>query len=280
MTWRVLRWAVVTMLVAWSVGPVALALLTSLSTQADVVSAHFVPSRLNLDGYRTLLTHSGSAAGGIESEASDFGRALLNSALETLETTIVLLLIAVTAGYAFSRLRFRGRGVVLGALLITLVIPAFALIVPLFRLMANLNLIDTQPGLVLIYVTGGAPLAVWLFANYCRELPSEPEEAALLDGCSRLGALFKVVLPQMRSGIAALTAIIALSTWGSFLVPLLFAPTLATKPATVLITELVGKYTTNYPLIAAAGILIVIPPAIVAVALNRHIRGMLGGYFG
>ena len=280
MTWRILRWAVVAALITWSAGPVLLAVLTSVSTQANVVSAHFIPSGLNFDGYRTLLTHSGSAAGGIQSEASDFGHALLNSAFETVETTIALLLIAITAGYAFSRLRFRGRGIVLGGLLITLVIPAFALIVPLFRLMANLNLIDTQPGLVLVYVTAGAPLAVWLFANYCRELPSEPEEAALLDGCTRLGALFKVVLPQMRSGIAALTAIIALSTWGAFLVPLLFAPTLATKPATVLITELVGKYTTNYPLIAAAGILIVIPPAIVAVALNRHIRGMLGGYFG
>lgn len=280
MTWRIVRWVVIAGLVSWSLGPVVLALVTSLSTQADVVAAHLIPARLSLDGYRTLLSHSSPADGGIQSEAAYFGRALLNSALETVEATIALLLVAVTAGYAFSRLPFRGRGTVLGALLITLVIPAFALIVPLFRLMSNLNLIDTQTGLVLIYVTGGAPLAVWLFANYCRELPGEPEEAALLDGCSRLGALFKVVLPQMRSGIAALTAIIALSTWGSFLVPLLFAPTLATKPATVLITELVGKYTTNYPLIAAAGILIVIPPAVVAVVLNRHIRGMLGGYFG
>ena len=164
------------------------------------------------------------------------------------------------------------------ALIVTLEVPVFALLAPLFQLMAGAHLIDTQLGLVLVYVSAQAPLAVWLLYNYCRELPQEPEEAALIDGCGRFAVFWRIALPQMRSGIAAVSAIVMLSVWGQFLVPLLFAPTIATKPVTVLITEFVGKYNSNQPLIVAAGMLALLPPAIVAIALNRQIRGMLSGW--
>jgi multiple sugar transport system permease protein len=87
-----------------------------------------------------------------------------------------------------------------------------------------------------------------------------------------------VVFPQLWSGIAAVAAIMALSVWGEFFIPLLFAPTAATKPVTVLITEFVGKYTTNQPLLAAAGILMLLPPAVLAILLSRQIRGLLSGW--
>jgi multiple sugar transport system permease protein len=86
-----------------------------------------------------------------------------------------------------------------------------------------------------------------------------------------------VVVPQMSSGIAALAAIVMLAVWGEFLIPLLLTSTLNSKTVTVVIPEYVGKYTTNYPLLAAAGVLAVLPPAIVALVLNRHIRGMVSG---
>jgi multiple sugar transport system permease protein len=177
-------------------------------------------------------------------------------------------------------LRFRGGRVAFGGILATLVIPVFVLVVALFRFMAELHLIDTQLGLVLVYLSTQAPLAIWLFYNYCRDLPTEPEEAALIDGCSRWSAFRKVVLPQMRSGIAAVTAIVMLLSYGQFLVPLLLASSSSTTPVTVLITDFVGKYTTNYPLLAAGGVIAILPPALVAVLLNRHIRGVLSGSVG
>jgi multiple sugar transport system permease protein len=121
---------------------------------------------------------------------------------------------------------------------------------------------------------------MWLLYNHCRDLPPEPEEAALMDGCTRWQAFRMVVLPQMRSGIAALAAIVMLLTYGQFLIPLLLGSTPSTTPVTVLITEFVGKYTTNYPILAAAGVIAVLPPAIIALLLNRHIRGMLSGATG
>ncbi len=279
---RLLRGAGILAILAWSLGPILIGVLTSISTQAEVQAtpAVWIPKSISWDGYRALVdSHAGAGLpGGTETAA--FGRAMLNSGLVTLESTAVILVLSVFSGYAFSRLRFRGRIVVLAVILATLTIPVFALVAPLFRMMAGLRLIDTQLGLVLIYLSAEAPLAIWLFYNYSREMPREPEEAALMDGCTRLGAFVRVVLPQMGSGIAALTAILLLATWGQFLIPLLFAPTLNSKPVTVLITEFVGKYTTNYPLLAAAGVLAMLPPAVVAIFLNRHIRGMLSGWSG
>ncbi len=187
----------------------------------------------------------------------------------------MILIVAVLAGYGFSRLSFKGSSVLLWTVVATLIIPLFTLVVALYRLMAEFNLIDTHLGLILVFVSTTAPLAIWLFYNHCRELPQEPEEAALIDGCTRWQAFRRVVLPQMMSGIAALTAIVMLLVWGQFLIPLLLSSTSETKPVTVVITEFIGKFTPNYPLVTAAGILAMIPPAVVALALNRHIRGML-----
>lgn len=279
---KVVRGVVIGIVLFWSLGPVVLGVLTSLSTQAEVQAGRWIPASWNVSGYRALLSGGGAqtTTGFVPSEISAFGHAMLNSVLITLETTAVLLVLAVMAGYAFSRLRFPGRRVMFGSLVATLVVPALAVIVPLWRVMANLHLIGTQVGLLLIYVSANAPLAVWLMYNHTRELPVAVEEAALADGCTRFQAFRLVVLPQMRSGIAAVAAIMALAIWGEFFIPLLFAPTAATKPVTVLITEFVGKYTTNQPLLAAAGILTLIPPAVLAILLSRQIRGLLSGWHG
>jgi multiple sugar transport system permease protein len=150
-------------------------------------------------------------------------------------------------------------------------------VIALFRLMADAHLIDHKLGLVLVFAATQTPLELLLMRNYIAELPLEPEEAALIDGCTRWQAFWRVVVPQMSSGIAALAAIVMLAVWGEFLIPLLLTSTLNSKTVTVVIPEYVGKYTTNYPLLAAAGVLAVLPPAIVALVLNRHIRGMLHG---
>lgn len=279
------RWLVVALLLAWSLGPVLVGFLTSLSTQQEVqaVPAQLIPAHPSLDAYRSLIGHPPVRTGPVVSgtvgvqETQAFSRALINAGVSTVLSVLAILVVSISAGYAFSRLRFRGQNGLLVAIIATLAIPAVAVVVPLFQMLANARLIDTQFGLLLIYTSAGAPLAVWLFYNYCQDVGLDPEEAALMDGCNRWQALRHVVIPQLVPGIAALTAILMLAIWGQFFIPLLFAPTLHTKPVAVLITEFSGKYRTNYPLVAAAGVLALIPPAIVATVLNRHIRSMLGG---
>ena len=269
----------IALLVAWSVGPVLVGVMTSLETQkeAQQVPARWVPSDPNTEYYSALLggEETSNRTSDAASDASEFPRAFVNTVLLTVVSTIVVLLIAVLAGYGFSRLRFKGSRPLFWLVLATMIIPVFTLVVALYRLLAEFDLIDSFLGLVLVFVATTSPLAIWLFYNYTRELPPEPEESALIDGCTRFQAFRKVVLPQMTSGIAALTAIVMLAVWGQFLIPLLLSSSVETKPVTVVITEFIGKYTTNYPLLTAAGVLAMIPPAIVALVLNRHIRGML-----
>jgi multiple sugar transport system permease protein len=277
---RSVRALVVALLIAWSVGPLAIGVLTSVSSQRDVqaVPARWIPDDPSLGAYKALLGGGAGASGTSQDAASDagvYGRALLNTTLLTLASTLAILVISVLSGYGFARLQFPGGSTLLWIVLATMIIPVFTLVVALYKLMAELHLINTFAGLVLVFVSAQTPLAIWLFYNHCRELPLEPEEAALIDGCTRWQAFVRVVLPQMASGIAALTAIVMLATWGQFLIPLLLSSTIETKPVTVVITEFIGKYTTNYPLLTAAGVLAMLPPAIVALVLNRHIRGML-----
>ena len=277
---QLVRPVAITAIVVWSLAPIVLGVLTSLSTQADVqaVPPHWLPDHATLDPYRWLLGGSGDIrAGGTVSETGAFAQAMWNSASMTLIATLAILCVSISAGYAFARLRFPGRDTLFWVIVATAVVPVFTIVIALFRLLAGAGLIDRTLGLVLVFVSTTTPLALWLVHNHVKELPPEPEEAALIDGCTRWQAFWHVVLPQMRSGIAALSALVVLSVWGEFLIPLLLTSTSASKPVAVLIPEYVGKYTTNYPLLAAAGMLALLPPAIVALVLNRHIRGMLSG---
>ena len=259
----------------WTLSPIYVGVMTSLSTRTSIsdVPPHWFPSPISLDGYAALLP---GATG--EGTSDQFFAAFVNSVKLAVIATTVTLTLSVLSGYAFARLRFRGRRVVLLAVVGTIVIPLFLLIVPLFRLMSQLHLIGTLPGVIALYVAAYTPLGIWLFYNYVRDMPVELEEAARVDGCSRFQAFRKVVLPQMRGGIAALTAILLLSTWGEFTIPLIFASNAETQPLTVIITQFVGKYSLNVPVMMAAGVLSMLLPAVIALVLARHIREMLGGW--
>jgi multiple sugar transport system permease protein len=277
---RLLKALAVLAIIVWSVGPIVLGVTTSISTQREVnaIPSHWVPRQPTLTAYRALLNgSSGESSGGTVTQGGEFVHAMTNSAELSVASAALTLVVATMAAYALGRLRFRFGGAVLALLIGTMVIPIFVIVIGLFQLMANAQLIDTRRGLVLVFVSTLTPLATWLLYTQVREMPPEPEEAALIDGCRRWQAFIRVVIPQMSSGIAAVAAILVLSVWGEFLIPLLLTSTMNAKPVTVLITEYVGKYTTNYPILAAGGVLALIPPALLALALNKRITGMLAG---
>jgi multiple sugar transport system permease protein len=278
--WRIVKVVAVLAIVIWSIGPILIGVSTSISTQREVndVPTKWVPHSPTLNAYHDLLGGtSNQRAGGTVTEAGTFTRSVYNSALLSAVSTVFVLIFASMAAYAFGRLKFRFGGAVLAILVGTMIVPIFVIVISLFKVLADHHLIDTRRGLVLVFVATLTPLATWLLYTQVREMPTEPEEAALIDGCRRWQAFVRVVLPQMSSGIAAVGAIVALSVWGEFLIPLLLTQTMNAKPVTVQITEYVGKYTTNYPILAAAGVLALIPPALLALALNKRITGMLAG---
>jgi multiple sugar transport system permease protein len=277
---RALKAFSIACIVVWSLGPIVVGVVTSISSQTDVraVPARWVPHDASLTAYHQLLQGTSSQrSGGTVTEAGVFSHAMLTSAQLALIATAATLVVSTMAAYAFARLRFRLGRPLFYAVLATMLIPVFVVAVALFQVMANLQLIDTKRGITLVFVATLSPLATWLLYNHVREMDAGPEEAALVDGCGRWQAFVRVVVPQMRSALAAVAAILALSVWGEFLLPLLLTSTMNAKPVTVLITEYVGKYTTNYPLVAAAGVLALLPPALLALVLNRHITSVMSG---
>jgi len=278
--WRIAKVVAILAIVLWSIFPILIGVSTSISTQREVndIPTKWVPHDPTLQAYHDLLGGtSNQRGGGTVTEKGTFTRSIYNSALLSAVSTVFVLVFASMAAYAFGRLKFRFGGAILAILVGTMIVPIFVIVISLFKVLADHQLIDTRRGLVLVFVATLTPLATWLLYTQVREMPTEPEEAALIDGCRRWQAFVRVVIPQMSSGIAAVGAIVALSVWGEFLIPLLLTQTMNAKPVTVQITEYVGKYTTNYPILAAAGVLALIPPALLALALNKRITGMLAG---
>jgi multiple sugar transport system permease protein len=186
--------------------------------------------------------------------------------------------ISILSSYALSRMEFKGRELIRLLLLATLVIPVFAVIVPLFQIYSNLGLVDNFAGLTLVYISASLPLTTWLLCSYFETLPKELEEAATLDGCSPISTLIRIILPLSYPVIFAASLIVFISTWNQFLIPLVLAPSLHTKPIAVVISEFVTKHTVNYGLMNAGGIVAIIIPACMAIVFRKFlISGLSAG---
>ncbi|WP_406047360.1 carbohydrate ABC transporter permease [Kribbella sp. NBC_00889] len=257
----------------WSLVPIYWAIKTSLQTEADARAkpAHYLPTTATLDNYATLLT-------GDSDVPAQIRRSAVNIVVECGAATIVTVLLATLAGYAFARMRFRGRNVLFYAVLATMAFPAYTTLIPLYRIMSTFGLVNTYTGIVLVYVSGFLPLATWILHNYFASLPVGIEEAGLVDGARRLQVLWHLLLPLARPGIISTALITFLFAWGQFLFPLVLSSDLSTQPLTVVIASLQGRHVVPSTLLNAAGVLAIIVPALLALAFNRYIvNGLLAG---
>jgi len=208
---------------------------------------------------------------------AQFRAALINSIVTAISATILCVAIAALGGYAFTRLHFPGRRTLFLAVVATLAIPGYAVLIPLYRLMIGAHLIDTYLGVTLIYVSAYLPLTLWLMRSVFESLPIALEEAARIDGAGRLHVFFLIVVPLAGPGLTAAAILTFIGAWGQYLVPLVFSPT-HTKPLTVLIPEFVTKNFIDYGLITAAGAIAIVIPALVVIFLNRYlVSGLLAG---
>jgi multiple sugar transport system permease protein len=261
------------MILLWSLVPIYWAIKTSLQTEADARAkpAHYLPTNPTWQNYSTLLGGEGDVPAQIR-------RSTLNIVIECGAATIVTVLLATLAAYAFARMRFRGKTVLFYAVIATMAFPAYTTLIPLYRIMSTFGLVNTYTGIVLVYVSGFLPLATWILHNYFASLPSGIEEAGLVDGAHRLQVLWHLLLPLARPGIISTALITFLFAWGQFLFPLVLSSDLSTQPLTVVIASLQGRHVVPSTLLNAAGVLAIIVPAVLALAFNRYIvNGLLAG---
>ncbi|MGR9249050.1 carbohydrate ABC transporter permease [Rhizobium leguminosarum] len=271
-------WTGVFVLLIWSLGPIYWTIASSVTPSEDFSTRpiNFFPQHFTLDHYSRLLGINIARIGGVE-VFKQFRAALLNSVVTSIAATLLCVAISSLGAYAFTRLQFPGRKVLFIAVVATLAIPAYAVLIPLYQIMIKLHLVDTYVGVSLIYVSAFLPLSLWLLRSVFEALPIALEEAAQLDGAGRLYIFFNIVLPLAGPGLTAAAILTFLGAWGQYLVPLIFSPQ-ATKPLTVLIPEFVTKNFIDYGLITASGSIAIVIPALVVIFLNRYlVSGLLAG---
>jgi multiple sugar transport system permease protein len=278
-TFRWARWILVALVVLWSLFPVYWALNTGLMSNLSAMStpSHWFPSPLNLSNYRQLLGIHLSAANPADLWPS-FGRSALNTLVECGVSTIVTVVLATISSYAFARMEFRLKNVFFYGILFTLMLPAYATLIPLYRIMSQLGLVNTYTGIVLVYVSGFLPLAMWILYTNFASIPRALEEAAFIDAATPFGALTRIILPLAKPGITAAAIIAFLTAWGQFIFPLVLSSDISTSPLTIFIVNLQGNHTSSFSLINATGVLTILVPGLIVVFLNRYIvSGILAG---
>jgi len=227
-------------------------------------TTQFFPSHATLDNYRMLLDFTSR-------QSEIFMRGIGNSMKAVALTLIIGIPISLMAAYALSRLNFKGKRTIGTMLLITIVIPVFTTIIPLYDMFANLGLLDNLFWLSVVYVSSFMPMVTWVLSNYINAIPKELDEAAFIDGCGKVRTFFKIILPNSYSIILAVILMMFLMTWNQYQIPMILASSLETKPLSMIVGEFTSKDLVQYGITAAAGIIALLPPAIVAVMFRKSL---------
>jgi ABC-type glycerol-3-phosphate transport system permease component len=254
------------LLTVWAF-PVLWALLTSFKTERDVLAypptVVFEPTLAN---YREVLFGSATIVPNLSSSIVIAGCA-----------TALTLLFAIPAAYALARLKFPWRRTSGFYVLATQMLPPVGLIIPYYLVLQKIGGLDTYSGMIAIYLTFSLPFAIWLMVSYFEDVPLEMEEAALLDRAGRLRALWYVILPQVRGGIAVTTIFVFLNAWNEFL----FAVVLGgnrVRPVTVAMFNFISVEQTQWAKVAAGAMLAMAPVILLGLAAQRHIvKGLTVG---
>lgn len=251
-----------------SIGPFAWMVVSSFKVTRELyaVPPTWWPEAPTLDHYRRVLF------------ASNVPRYLLNSIIISAGSTVLALALAVFAAYGLVRGRFAGRQASQTFVAVAQLLPTAAIIVPLFVVLRYLGLVNTYLGLILVYMILTLPLSVWMLTGYIRSVPIELEEAAVMDGASWSRVLFRVTLPLITPGIAAVIVYAFVTTWNEFIFALVFAQDSHVKTLPIGIAEFTAEFTTDWGAVMAASTLMTLPVVALFIALQRlFIGGMTSG---
>jgi multiple sugar transport system permease protein len=254
------------LLTVWAF-PVIWGVLTSFKTERDVLAYPpvwiFTPT---LDNYRAVLS-------GADSILPNLWSSIVVSSTATLLT----MLFSVPAAYAIARLKYPGKQTSGFYVLVTQMLPPVGLVIPYYLVLQRIGGLDTYSGLILIFLTFSLPFAIWLMVSYFEDIPLEMEEAALLDRAGRLRALWYVILPQVRGGIAVTTIFVFLNSWNEFMFSVLLGGN-RVRPVTVAMFNFISVEQTQWARLAAAAIVAMAPVILIGLAAQRHIvKGLTVG---
>jgi multiple sugar transport system permease protein len=266
--WNIATYAVLLTLTIFCIFPLVWTLLTSLKYEADIVTQtmQYIPKRITFENYVTIWTQSG------------FPTLVFNSFVVTATTVVLCLITGTLAAYSFSRFHYPGRGALMLGYLVIRMFPAVLMIIPLFILMRGVGLLDSRFGLALAYTSFLLPLFVWMLKGFFDAAPKELESAARIDGCTRLGAMIRIVLPLARNGLVATSVFVAIAAWNEFLFALMLTTSQGSRTWPVGLQLMVGEFQLPWGVLAAGGIISIIPVMILfAIVQRTMVHGITAG---
>jgi multiple sugar transport system permease protein len=253
-------------ILAWMF-PILWSFLNSLKTDKEVLAyppkVLFAPT---LEAYRDVLFGSASILPN-----------LVSSFIISIGTTVITMLLAVPAAYALARLRFPGKRFAGFYVLATQMLPPVGIIIPYFLILRGIGWIDTYQGIILIYLSFSLPFAIWLLVSYFEDIPFEMEEAAYLDGASRLRTLWRIIIPQVRGGISVTVVFVFLNAWNEFLFAVVLSGN-TVRPVTVAMYNFISVEQTLWTKLAAVSVLAMLPVILLGIFAQKHIvKGLTVG---
>jgi ABC-type glycerol-3-phosphate transport system permease component len=252
----------------FAIFPIVWAILTSLKQEATIFlyPPQWLPNPITLENYIHVLYNS------------NMPRYFLNSLWVVFMTILLSLTLSSHGGYAAARFSFKGKNTLLFIILLTVMIPGIVVLIPLYMLATQVGLLDTYWVLILVYTAWQIPAVLWLMRGFFETIPRELEEAALIDGCSRLGAFYRIIWPLTRPGLAAAAVIVFVNVWNEFIL----AATLTTSDNKRLIPVglyyYIGAYGIEWGKLMAAVCIALLPIILLFIFLQRSfIKGLSSG---
>ncbi len=271
--WRVLRVIFLTLLTAFAMLPMVWMVLTSVKTQFAALQypPEWIPRTITFEQYWRLLSPTSDVG-------QEFLGYLFNSLIVSFASTVLSVLVAVPAAYAFSRFQFPGRNLLFYSVLLRNMFPAVVFLMPLFIMMRWLHLVNTEMSLVLTYLTFGLPLSIWLLKGFYDNIPPQLEQAARIDGASRFQAFIRIVMPLSSPGVIATAIYSFILAWNEYVYALTFLNDKSKLTLPVGLQRFFTEYATNWPGLMAASFITSVPVVVLFLVLQKYfVRALTAG---
>jgi multiple sugar transport system permease protein len=265
---RAVVWLAAIVIVVNGFFPAVWILLTSLKTETELIRSPitWLPEAATLNNYAVAFT------------TQPLLRFMWNSFVVASLSTVLCVFVSALAAYALTRLRMPGRNFIMAVLLAIAMFPLISLMVPLFKVMRELGLLNTYLALILPYAVLSMPVCTLVMASFFQDIPPDLEAAAMIDGCSRVGALFRVVVPLAAPGVFTAAILAFVNAWDEFLLALTMMNRVSMRTLSVGITLYQGEFAFPWPLISAALIVAIVPISIlIALFQERVVGGLTAG---
>ena len=270
------------LLLMWALGPLYWVFVSSISSRIELYIAplkHWIPHRPTLQNYLDIFSPGPRYKATVSIPSTTvFLKAIRNSLILSLGSAGILSFLAFITGYAFARFQFRGKNILFIVVLAMMPLPIWISLITLYLMVSALNLTDSLPGMLLVFVAYGIPLYTWLMRTYMESVPVELEDAARVDGASRLRTMFQITLPIVKPGLTSVFLVAFLTTWGNFWVPLIFSSTPRSQPLTVVLSLFIGQFNVAWNALSTAVVLTIVPLLFIAFFFQRYlVRGLTMG---